>query len=206
MVNFLIEEVGQQISDGEGAILTKLCDSFEKTNIKIAEIGSWTGYSTSFLGKFAKRTDSIVYAIDWFGGCGPTTNLESCAQKHNIYDIFMNNMHELEIDTHINVIKQTSEKAVDAFADEFFDLIFIDANHIYEFIKRDIDLWFPKVKTGGIFCGHDCECKKSVCALNVEEFLQEDFVKGFHPGVIKAVSEKFNENFNIDERIWWLKK
>ena len=36
-----------------------------------------------------------------------------------------------------------------------FDLVFIDADHSYETTKRDIELWAPKVKPGGILGGHD---------------------------------------------------
>ena len=36
-----------------------------------------------------------------------------------------------------------------------FDIVWIDADHSYESVARDIDLYCNKVKPGGIICGHD---------------------------------------------------
>jgi hypothetical protein len=35
------------------------------------------------------------------------------------------------------------------------DFIYIDANHAYDFVKEDIECWYPKVKPGGWVMGHD---------------------------------------------------
>jgi hypothetical protein len=34
-------------------------------------------------------------------------------------------------------------------------ILYIDANHEYEYVKRDIHNWYPKLKFGGVFSGHD---------------------------------------------------
>ena len=53
------------------------------------------------------------------------------------------------------ILQMTSEKAVKLFQDNSLDFVYLDANHKYEAIKQDIELWYPKVKEGGIFAGHD---------------------------------------------------
>lgn len=35
------------------------------------------------------------------------------------------------------------------------DLVFIDGDHHYEQVQKDIRLWLPHIKPGGILCGHD---------------------------------------------------
>ncbi len=69
-------------------------------------------------------------------------------------------------------IKNPSHEACNDFADEFFDIAYIDALHDYENVKRDILCWFPKVKLGGWIAGHDY-----------------DYVHEGHVGVIQAVDE-----------------
>ena len=39
--------------------------------------------------------------------------------------------------------------------DSSIDMVYIDANHNYDSVKRDLGLWGPKVKQGGFICGHD---------------------------------------------------
>ena len=46
-----------------------------------------------------------------------------------------------------------SEDAVDDIP--MVDFIYIDGNHSYDFVKRDIELYYPKVKDGGVIGGHD---------------------------------------------------
>ena len=53
------------------------------------------------------------------------------------------------------IIKGDCSELVHDFPDEYFDLVYIDANHEYKYIKRDMADWYPKVKVGGVFAGHD---------------------------------------------------
>lgn len=49
----------------------------------------------------------------------------------------------------------TSLDASGMFSDEELDFIFIDGDHSYERCYEDLNLWYSKVKTGGLFSGHD---------------------------------------------------
>ena len=35
------------------------------------------------------------------------------------------------------------------------DFVYVDGDHSYEGVKRDLDDYYPKIKPGGLFCGHD---------------------------------------------------
>ena len=48
-----------------------------------------------------------------------------------------------------------SAHAALSFEDESVDFIYIDANHAYDFVKMDIEAWWPKLRKGGVMAGHD---------------------------------------------------
>lgn len=97
-------------------------------------------------------------------------------------------------------MKMKSEDAVKQFKDEYFDFIYIDANHKYQFIKKDLELWYPKCKVGGIFAGHD---------------YLDGVIKSGEYGVKTAVNEFLGNQFvcnplNVTEEKdyptwWWVK-
>jgi len=55
----------------------------------------------------------------------------------------------------VKIVKENSENASKLFEDNFFDFIYIDASHFYNDICNDLKLWYPKLRTGGCFSGHD---------------------------------------------------
>ncbi len=54
----------------------------------------------------------------------------------------------------IEFIKKKSTDALNDIPDDL-DFIYIDGSHKYESVKKDIELYFPKVKKRGILGGHD---------------------------------------------------
>jgi len=41
------------------------------------------------------------------------------------------------------------------FTDSQLDYVYIDARHDYAGVLEDMNAWWPKLKVGGLFCGHD---------------------------------------------------
>lgn len=54
-------------------------------------------------------------------------------------------------------IREFSEDAINKIPE--CDFIYIDGNHTYDYIKKDIELYFKKIKKEGILAGHDIEEK-----------------------------------------------
>jgi len=54
------------------------------------------------------------------------------------------------------IIRKTSCRAAkEDVKDNSLDFVFLDANHTYESVREDIELWTPKVRVGGLISGHD---------------------------------------------------
>lgn len=89
----------------------------------------------------------------------------------------------------VTILAMPSHEAAPHVKDMSLDFVFIDADHSYEECLRDIKLWYPKVRRGGLVCGDDYE--------------HPDF-----PGVRRAVDEMFSEVEQPTENVWaiWKKK
>lgn len=72
----------------------------------------------------------------------------------------------------IEFIRKTSENAVHDIPNDL-DFIYIDSNHEYESVKKEIDLYYPKIKQGGIIGGHDFWASEMGVCKAVLEFTEE---------------------------------
>jgi len=59
-----------------------------------------------------------------------------------------------------------SNEAAEYIDDESLDFIFLDAYLTGKQAENDIEVWYPKVKSGGIFSGHDWNCRDIEVAVN----------------------------------------
>lgn len=53
------------------------------------------------------------------------------------------------------LLPMPSVEAAASLPDSSVDVVFIDGDHSYAQVVRDINAWEPKVKPGGFLCGHD---------------------------------------------------
>ncbi len=57
-------------------------------------------------------------------------------------------------DDAVTLHRMMSEEAARKIPGDF-DVVFIDANHDYQYVKKDISLWRPRIRPGGFLAGHD---------------------------------------------------
>jgi len=78
-------------------------------------------------------------------------NVDNVKQNLNYKTV----LNKFKDNNKIDIIKGLSVEAAISFEDDYFDFIYLDARHNYDGIMEDLIAWFPKVKYGGIFAGHD---------------------------------------------------
>jgi len=67
----------------------------------------------------------------------------------------------------VSFIKKYSNEAIKDIPSQI-DFIYIDGNHAYDYVKKDMKLFFPKIKKGGLFAGHDIASCEGVTRAFIE--------------------------------------
>lgn len=142
----------------------------------MVEIGCHVGLSTSFFASKFKR----VYAVDPWKSGYDDTDTASLSNLEEAYKIFQ---QRCSYYNNIEVIRKSSVDSYELFDNESLDFVYIDGNHQYEYVLKDIKYWLPKIKQNGYIGGHDY-CIRFNDKGGYEEFPDFDW-----NGVVKAVNE-----------------
>jgi len=77
-------------------------------------------------------------------------------------------------DSRIKIFHELFSKAVNRFPDEYFDFIYIDGYaHTGQDSGLTLALWWPKVRIGGFFGGHDYHMRFKPTINVVDEFCKK---------------------------------
>jgi len=75
----------------------------------------------------------------------------------NINEIYQDAVSRLKMYTsQIEFVRLYSSVASNVIPNNL-DFVYIDGNHNYEYVKQDMECWYPKIKPGGVICGHDLQ-------------------------------------------------
>lgn len=150
----------------------------------IAEIGVYRGNASQYL-RLCFPSASLFLIDPWTlydayrsPTAGPISQQEEDYEEAYTYvkEVFAD-------DPRVQILRKTSLAAA-AQVPNGLDLVFIDGNHDYEYVKQDIELWQPKIRKGGLLAGHD-------------------FDRELFPGVVRAVTERFGEDVAIGPDSVW---
>jgi hypothetical protein len=150
---------------------------FSKTTpIRVAEVGVLSG-------------GSHVWLVDaWLA--------DGFHLQHDLAEAYILTMQKYAMNPNVHIIHAPSPGAAALFEDDFFNWIYIDANHRYDRIVADIEAWLPKCKD--VISGHDY-------------VLPEHDSKTPYPfGIRRAVKEFFGDNYCVTKekvyKSWYVSK
>lgn len=135
------------------------------------ELGVAAGYYSAVI--LQNSPLSQLYSIDCWGDHHDSAEYLECCRRLRPYG-------ERSI-----VLRMYFEEAVCLFEDAFFDFVYVDA---YAGSGQDdgrvLKMWWPKIKPGGVFGGHDYDDKWPATVKAVNEFCSSvDRVARKIPGV-----------------------
>jgi len=154
-----------------------------------AEIGVWEGWYTHHI---ISRTNMHVFGID------PWCTTKSHPDPHEAKGFSFENIHERDSDGFVwhesrymatltklmqswppargsrwTILRSFSYDAVHFFGPTF-DFVYIDGEHSYEAVTKDMKDWWPKIKQGGILAGHDYNDTNQGTIDAVNEFAEQN--------------------------------
>lgn len=148
-------------------------------DITMIEVGCFSGDSSLIFLKSGKIKK--FYAIDaWKNNldCDDLTTVNyDLNEVEKLFD-------ERTVEYPVVKIKGISVDVVDQFEDNSLDFIYLDSCHSYDYVKKEISLYYNKLKVGGIIAGHD--------------------YTPVYPGVIRAVNEFCGKPISIFEDTSWI--
>lgn len=114
-----------------------------------------------FEGEFSKELFSVLeprklHLIDLFTGSAVSGDKDGNNGKCvNLDDVFQNLITYFP--SNVLMYKGLSYNTLEVFDDDSLDMIYIDGDHEYEGVRKDLEMAYKKVKSGGWIMGHDYE-------------------------------------------------
>jgi len=121
----------------------------------IAEIGIFKGDFLQFL--YENCDASKINAIDLFQGITQSGNEDGNFVIHYDMNKSYNELKEKYKDTIVTLHKSDSSTFLNTLNDNYYDIIYIDGDHSYNGVKKDLIASYNKIKNNGYIMGHDYE-------------------------------------------------
>lgn len=114
------------------------------------ELGVWTGHNMAHLLEECSNIKMLV-GVDPYEPYQDWNRYITQEVMDNAKQTAINNLTEFK--DRARIFQTTSEIAAGYF--DVLDFIFIDGDHSYEMCFNDLNLWYDKIRPGGLFSGHD---------------------------------------------------
>jgi len=157
-----------------------------------AEIGVWRGDFSSRLLRIVRPArlhlidpwrfeEHADYEGAWYGG-GIARNQ---SDMDDIYESVCVRFAD-EVESGVVLIHRGPSAQIGMeFDDAYFDWVYIDGNHLYEYVRNDLEIFATKVKSGGLITGDDYGVRgwwRDGVTRAVDEFVAQGTCEPVHLG------------------------
>jgi len=147
--------------------------------VRILECGVWCGKNSKELYDNFNINELIL--IDrWYEKYEKYNFPQVKAFPQKVFDMFYDK-------DNVIIIRSDTLKAARYFPIEYFDYIYLDDNHSYEHVIRELELYYRCVKAGGMISGDNYE------TLGVQKATNEFF---------GGLSKEFNKDLSLNTESW----
>ncbi len=146
------------------------------SNAKVLEMGVFHGRGLIYL---AQHSEFEIYGVDSFIAADTPYMPEGIKTDPEFYGACLQNLFAMNVQRKVTLIALESERASKLFPDHSLDCVFIDGEHSYEPVIRDINLWKSKVKSGGYLSGDDYEPPWQGVIQAVDEVFPQRSIMGW---------------------------
>ena len=162
---------------------------FIKNNAVCVEVGVWKGDLSRHI---AQLPISELHLIDPWQTINDVEGRLHNTEQEKLDRIYRMVRRRFSFDKKVKLTRNFSSEAMSDFEDNSIDWIYIDGNHSYQYVKEDLNGWWPKIKSGGYMCGddyingkHQIEKLQFGVVQAVDEFRQERDSQIIHSEIIK---------------------
>lgn len=119
-----------------------------------------------------------LYSNSWYGGLS-SGQKELDDRFESVCRRFADEVGKEIVFVH----RKNSKDALEEFQPNYLDWVYIDGNHLYDYVMQDLKLSFDKVKHGGMICGDDYQ------------------LGGWWEGGVKDAVDEFCEKNNLNVEV-----
>jgi len=208
---------------GSGSVhFKRLIEENQSEGMRVLELGTYDGQSSVGMIPIIEKNNGHYIGLDWFYGtenpgweeilANPDKNAihphyYDPNQADDTYARFVHNVKTAvqnpnweEVAT---IIRGKSSEVSDQVEDNSLDILIIDGDHKYSAAIKDIELYLPKLKNGGIIAFDDVEVMACDGIINdnapyaSDAAAEDDSADGkfgkIHWGAVKACCEVFGD-------------
>ena len=108
----------------------------------------------------------------WNGNLIGVDSYNNGTDFHLLWDSIRNKM-DYVMDSRYKILVCQSHVAANYVQDDL-GFVYIDADHSHAAVSQDIAMWYPKIRAGGLLCGHDYDLEGTGVKQAVDEFLSQN--------------------------------